>query len=373
MEEGIQAGVAACLTLLCAGVALIVFFVRPKGFVWPQHFHKVGYATLPSRRPRWPRRVEDLKFHDGILGKGTFAQVRLASAGPSGPKWAVKVMRKTEMVSLKQVLNVMSMADVGLRLDHPHIVRMEAFAQDAEYVYGVLEFCCGGDLYNRTREGNVLRKDQLLSCTSQAVSALAYLHSFNIAHRNLKPEALLIDGHGNLKLGSMMFARECRSGLLRTVCGTPDYISPEVIRGRGHDCATDIWALGVLVYELFAGFVPFNGDNMMETYQKIVNGKYGFPAQASKELRDFIQRLLLTDPKKRPSIFQVQGSSFLDGGPYPAPFPEEPEAIDSLVHFSEKSLPPFDFGEAGPLEVDPFDDMDSPIGPMIVPSLFHPP
>mmetsp|Transcript_19941 Transcript_19941/g.51424 ORF Transcript_19941/g.51424 Transcript_19941/m.51424 type:complete len:269 (-) Transcript_19941:184-990(-) len=181
---------------------------------------------------------------------------------------------------------------------HPFVLRLEATFHSRYEVYMLLELCLGGELFSLLRLTGRLEEAHARFYAATVVSAFGYLHERYICHRDLKPENLLFDKQGYLKLVDMGFAKVVKDRTW-TLCGTPEYLAPEIIGNKGHNHSADWWTLGVLLFEMTAGFPPFAGQDQMETYQKIMRGKVKYPPGMTSECRDAIGKLLAHNPTQR--------------------------------------------------------------------------
>ncbi|CAF5048545.1 unnamed protein product, partial [Rotaria magnacalcarata] len=170
--------------------------------------------------------------------------------------------------------------------------------KDNSHLYIALEFASGGEMFTHLRSVGKYPEDQTRFYAAQVTLAFEYLHYLNILYRDLKPENILFSADGYLKITDFGFAKVVRDRTY-TLCGTPEYIAPEIILSRGYNKSVDYWALGVLIYEMAAGFPPFYADQPIQIYEKIVQGKFKFPSHFSAELKDLIRNLLQTDLTKR--------------------------------------------------------------------------
>jgi protein kinase A/protein kinase X len=234
------------------------------------------------------------------LGTGTFGRVRLVKlkANPKYPPFALKMLKKTVVLKLKQLDHIKSEKSVLERVKHPFIITLLATFQDSTFIYMLLEYICGGELFSRLRREGRFSNDVALFYICEIVLAFEYLHSLNIAYRDLKPENILIDKEGHVKITDFGFAKHLNDKTY-TLCGTPEYLAPEIIQNRGHHFAVDWWALGILIYEMIAGFPPFYDETPVRIYEKILSGRIEFSKVFNKVVKDIIKKFLQENPNKR--------------------------------------------------------------------------
>jgi serine/threonine protein kinase len=259
--------------------------------------------------------LEDFEYRKG-LGQGRFGEVGLYHHKALGIDYAVKKIDKVDPIMKGQIQREVKFL---AELQHPNIIRLCNWFEDNDHIFVVLEYASEGDLYNYTKaRGNKFIESQILGYVTAIISALYHLHNLPdpIMHRDIKPDNMLITSKGILKLsdfGSSNFSRTKDDR--RTLLATEKYMAPEYIPPikHGHDSKVDIWALGVMVYELLTGRTPFEPDNNDLTEfeynallrKNISYKKIDFPPSMSRPMREFIKFMLNKDPAARPDINQV--------------------------------------------------------------------
>lgn len=215
------------------------------------------------------------------LGAGSFGRVKLAKNKITNVWVALKLLKKSEIIRLKQVDHLANEATILSNMNHPFVVNMDGFCQDERFLYLILEFISGGELFTYLRRIGKLTAAHAAYYGAQVTSMFEYLHSMNIIYRDLKPENLLISSDGSLRLTDFGFAKIVETRTY-TLCGTPEYLAPEILLNKGHSKPVDWWTLGILIYEMNAGIDPFSDEDPMAIYQKILKGKMKFPRDFDK-------------------------------------------------------------------------------------------
>ena len=235
-----------------------------------------------------------------VLGTGSFGRVTLVRY-KEGHVFALKALAKAEIQQKRQQENIIMEKNILTKCDHPFILSCIRTFVDSRRVYFLLEFVQGGELFSilHTDARDGVPEDQARFYSAGVTLALAHLHHLGIAYRDLKPENIMVDRFGYPKLIDMGFAKEIKD-VSFTLCGTPEYIAPEIVLGRGHNKAVDWWSLGILTYEMIVGFSPFVDEDQMSIMRSIVRNDPIFPGfKTSNAGKDFIKNLLDRDPTRR--------------------------------------------------------------------------
>ncbi|KAG4378583.1 hypothetical protein GLYMA_17G066300v4 [Glycine max] len=204
------------------------------------------------------------------IGEGTFSKVKLAVNGNNGQKVAIKVIDK-HMVLENNLKNQVKREIRTMKLlHHPNIVRIHEVIGTKTKIYIVMEYVSGGQLLDKISYGEKLNACEARKLFQQLIDALKYCHNKGVYHRDLKPENLLLDSKGNLKVSDFgLSALQKHNDVLNTRCGSPGYVAPELLLSKGYDgAAADVWSCGVILFELLAGYLPFNDRNLMNLYGK---------------------------------------------------------------------------------------------------------
>lgn len=251
-------------------------------------------------------------FEMGVtLGTGSFGRVKLAKLKQTNSTAkplvaAIKMLKKKEVIRLQQVEHMNAEREILMNLStgsndltpHTFIVQLFATFKDDCYLYMVLEYINGGEFFTHLRKAGCLKNDQCKFYAASVTSIFQHLHKSDIIYRDLKPENLLLDSTGYLKITDFGFAKVVNFKTY-TLCGTPEYIAPEVLLNKGHGKGVDWWTLGILMFEMLAGQPPFVDDDPMGIYQQILGGKIHFPKAFERHAKTLIKKLLNADLTKR--------------------------------------------------------------------------
>lgn len=288
---------------------------------------KTKYIDLPERKKVIHEEFKSLKLSDlriiATLGVGGFGRVELVMiAGDNKQRsFALKQMKKSQIVETRQQQHIMSEKEIMEESDCHFIVKLYKTFKDRKYLYMLMDSCLGGELWTILRDRGNFDDSTTRFYTSCVVEAFDYLHSRGIIYRDLKPENLLLDGTGYVKLVDFGFAKKLQVGRKTwTFCGTPEYVAPEVILNKGHDISADYWSLGVLMFELLTGTPPFTGTDPMKTYNIILKGidAIDFPRNITARAKELIKKLCRDNSAERlgyqkGGIRDIQKHKWFDG------------------------------------------------------------
>ncbi|CAO3589605.1 unnamed protein product [Absidia cylindrospora] len=254
-------------------------------------------SVLQQRQNRPKLKLTD--FHIlRTLGTGSFGRVHLVQSKVNVRYYAIKVLKKTEVVRLKQVEHTNNEKHILESVGNPFVVNLWGTFQDTVNLYMVMDYVPGGELFSILRRSQRFPDHVAKFYAAEVVLAIEYLHSKDIIYRDLKPENLLLDAQGHIKITDFGFAKHVPD-ITWTLCGTPDYLAPEVIQSKGYGKAVDWWSLGILIFEMLAGHPPFFDDDHLKLYEKILAGRIKWPSYFDPSAKDLLRRLLTSDLSKR--------------------------------------------------------------------------
>ncbi|XP_077310688.1 cGMP-dependent protein kinase 2-like isoform X2 [Lithobates pipiens] len=236
------------------------------------------------------------------LGTGGFGRVELVKLKDEDMTFALKCIKKKHIVDTHQQEHVYWEKNILQQINCSFIIRLYRTFRDAKYVYMLLEVCLGGELWSILRDTGFFEEGTARFCIGCVLEAYDYLHNRGIVYRDLKPENLLLDSEGYIKMVDFGFAKKIGAGKKTwTFCGTPEYVAPEIIMNRGHDFGADYWSLGILIYELLTGSPPFSGTDPIKIYNMVLKGieKVDFPHRIGRRSEDLIRRLCRINPAER--------------------------------------------------------------------------
>eukprot|EP00041_Stephanoeca_diplocostata_P011120 m.180525 g.180525 ORF g.180525 m.180525 type:complete len:393 (+) comp18422_c0_seq1:248-1426(+) len=251
-----------------------------------------------------------------VLGAGSFGRVLLVKLKGSEDWSACKIISKKRIIETKQVEHTLNEKNILFCMNSPFVVKLFEFFQDAKNLYFVLEFVSGGEMFTvlqRSRRRK-FSSEQTQYFAAQTISAFEYLHNLDVIHRDLKPENLLIDHKGNVKLTDFGFAKRV-SDVTFTMCGTPEYLAPEIIANKGYNRGVDWWAIGVLIFEMRCGRSAFESRDQLTMFRKIAKCDYKCPRDFNEHEIGIIQGFLQVDITKRLGMMHG-GVSMIKSHPY---------------------------------------------------------
>ncbi|KAK6121954.1 hypothetical protein DH2020_044308 [Rehmannia glutinosa] len=243
--------------------------------------------------------LEDFEFLK-LVGQGAFGKVYQVRKTGSSEIFAMKVMRKDKIMEKNHAEYMKAERDILTKIDHPYIVQLRYSFQTKYRLYLVLDFVNGGHLFFQLYHQGLFREDLARIYAAEIVSAVCHLHAHGIMHRDLKPENILLDAEGHAMLTDFGLAKEFNEETRsNSMCGTVEYMAPEIILGKGHNKAADWWSVGILLYEMLTGKPPFVGGNRHKIQQKILKDKVKLPPFLSSDAHALIKGLLQKEVNRR--------------------------------------------------------------------------
>ncbi|CAA7403464.1 unnamed protein product [Spirodela intermedia] len=267
-------------------------------------------ATLnPSRQGEGGKKDEWslADFEIGkLLGEGKFGKVYLARERESGYVVALKTIFKEKLDKYQYHNHLRREIEIQCSLEHPNVLRLYAWFHDETRIFLILEYAAGRELYKLLQDLKCFSEKRASTYIASLTRALAYLHEKQVIHRDIKPENLLLDLEGRLKIADFGWAVQS-SAKRHTMCGTIDYLAPEMVEKKAHDHAVDNWTLGVLCYEFLYGVPPFEEEDQGNTFRRIMKVDLRFPPTpyVSAEAKDLISKLLVKDSSQRLSLQKI--------------------------------------------------------------------
>lgn len=267
----------------------------------PQRTYQQTPATptrvVPQKRGRYG--MTDFIIHR-TLGTGSFGRVHLARSKHNMRYYAIKVLAKEKVYRMKQVEHTNSERAMLARVQHPFIVNLWGTFQDSTNLYMIMDFVPGGELFTLLRKSQRFPNPVAKFYAAEVALALDYLHTQEIIYRDLKPENLLIAADGHVKITDFGFAKLVPD-VTWTLCGTPDYLAPEIIQGKAYNKSVDWYALGVLIFEMLAGYPPFYTESThpVHLYEKILNAQVVYPNFFDPLAIDILGKFLSKDVTER--------------------------------------------------------------------------
>lgn len=247
---------------------------------------------------------------DSVLGKGSYGEVRLVRQRTTGLLYALKVVHKKQFERQSKLSVLLREIEVHRSLKHLHIVQLYDHFEDDRCIYLLLEYAPGGSLFSSISKQKGLAESDGARIFRETCEGIQFLHENNIIHRDIKPENILLASDGSVKICDFGWSYK-GTDTRTTFCGTLDYMAPEMLTGRGHTYHVDIWALGVLLYEILHGYAPFNAKTDKDKQRQILNAEVSFAGHVREGARDIITRLLKRNPKERMGLAEVLSHPWL--------------------------------------------------------------
>lgn len=246
------------------------------------------------------------------IGEGTFGKVHLGVHNLTGENVAIKVLEKAKILEQDDIERINREIKFLKKFKNINIIKIYEIIETASNVYFIMEYASGGELFNYIVKKKRLEEKEASFFFSQIVHALDFIHKHNIAHRDVKPENMLLTENKTIKLIDFGLSNQYnKGGTLKTPCGSPCYAAPEMILGRKYNGAhIDIWSCGITLYAMVCGYLPFEDKNNDKLYKKILDCKIDFPSHVGDLSRDMINRLLTVNPTKRINFEEIKQHSF---------------------------------------------------------------
>lgn len=245
-----------------------------------------------------------------LIGKGSFGKVMQVREQTTGEIYAMKILNKSHVIDNDEIEHTMAEKSVLSKLKNPFLMQMYYSFQTSDKLYFILEYVNGGELFAHLQREHRFSIERTRFYAAELLLGIKYLHDAGIVYRDLKPENILLTNEGHICLTDFGLCKEglTETGQTKTFCGTPEYLAPEILLGKGYGFPVDWWSYGTLIYEMLLGLPPFFDNDIQVMYQKIVNDNIRFPKNTPPAIRDFISSLLEKNPNDRlvdPNIMMV--------------------------------------------------------------------
>ncbi|KAH9756073.1 CBL-interacting serine/threonine-protein kinase 8 [Citrus sinensis] len=311
------------------------------------------------------------------IGEGTFAKVKFAQNTETGESVAMKVLDRSAIIKHKMADQIKREISIMKLVRHPCVVRLHEVLASRTKIYIILEFITGGELFDKIVHHGRLSESEARRYIQQLIDGVDYCHSKGVYHRDLKPENLLLDSQGHLKISDfglsalpeqvrrLLHLLEFIAGvsLLRTTCGTPNYVAPEVLSHKGYNgAAADVWSCGVILYVLIAGYLPFDELDLTTLYSKVEKADFSCPTWFPVGAKSLIHRILDPNPETRITIEEIRNDEWFRKGYVPVKLIEYEDVnlddVNAAFDDSEEGEPNNEqcgTEDMGPLNLNAFD------------------
>lgn len=237
-----------------------------------------------------------------VIGKGSFGRVLLVKHKEDGRIFAMKVLNKAAIIERNELEHTKAEKSILMKLDHPFLVKLYYSFQTPEKLYFIMDYVNGGELFYHLQKEKKFPPERVRFYAAEIVLGLSYLHNEGVIYRDLKPENLLLSADGHMCMTDFGISKEglaAKDDRTATFCGTPEYLAPEVLRGKGYGKGVDWWSFGTLVFEMLTGLPPFYSEDVQLMYNKIMNTPLQIPPEFDEDTASLLNGLLERDPEKR--------------------------------------------------------------------------
>lgn len=285
---------------------------KAKENVAPTDEHSTQVRKLPKSQRKATKKWSIDDFEIGRpLGQGKFGRVYLAREKESKFIVGIKVLNKAQLQKESMECQLRREIEVQSQLRHPNIIRLYGFFWDQTRIYLIVEYAARGELFKMLRDAERFDQKTAANYIVQMCNAIHYCHTKHIIHRDIKPENILVGLNGDLKLADFGWSVHAPTSRRTTLCGTLDYLPPEMVTGREHDASVDVWELGILLYEFLVGAPPFEEDSQRATCRRIRDVDIKYPHFVPPLARDLISKFLQKDPEKRIDLREVRNHPWI--------------------------------------------------------------
>lgn len=274
------------------------------------------------------------------IGEGTFGIVRRVTHKETGEDFAMKTI-KNEQLDSDESSNINLEIEILSQVSHPNIVQTIEIYEEQTHIHIIMELIEGGELFDKIVEKDHYSEKEASDTIRPIIDAIKYCHEMGIVHRDLKPENLLYTSSGPggiIKISDFGLARFFDEDLMTTACGTPGYVAPEILEGRGYGFEVDFWSLGVIIYIMLCGFPPFYEESNEQLFEMIKRGEYDFPSPAwdsiSEMAKDLIRNCLKINPAERFGADQILAHEWIAGEETPRR--NMPQVTEKIREFNSR-------------------------------------
>ena len=319
-DEGLNSGSTSCNEGLFKGrlrssrnaysIQRIEEAMVPVAAIADGPFNGMTSTVAATRNQQWSLNAIENYHLDKILGFGSFATVKLATFRGDNNNYAIKTYEKYKLVDSKVRKNVAREISLMKKLHHPSVIKLITSIETSKQIHLIMEYTTSTSLngYLKTKVGRKISESEARILFRQLTEGICYLHELSIIHRDIKMENILVDTDTKqIKIIDLGFAIQVPDDKNMTIiCGTPSYMAPEIIGKQGYKAKpTDVWALGIVLYYMLCGSVPFKGNDEKEIYKKIMKTKLEFPQHVSEKAEDMLRNILNPNPKERPTARDI--------------------------------------------------------------------